>query len=144
MGAHAGGFNKDTFGVSMLGNYSTVAPSPAMKQAVTDLITWKLSLHGVDPRGQASLTSAGGGTAIGGLAGTNIGEGDPDDGDLEEAMGSGNYDQALDDDHEDTTAYSGPAGGAVGGAVADLRATGGKADHGIAPQPDPGDSPVGQ
>ncbi|MFC7164455.1 DUF4214 domain-containing protein, partial [Aquipuribacter hungaricus] len=63
VGAHAGGFNKDTFGVSMLGNYSTVAPSPAMKQAVTDLITWKLSLHGVDPRGQASLTSAGGGTA---------------------------------------------------------------------------------
>src|SRR4051794_21492842 len=88
--------------------------------------------------------TAGGGTAIGGLAGTNIGEGDPDDGDLEEAMGSGNYDQALEDDHEDTTAYSGPSGGAVGGAVADLRATGGKTGGGIAPQPGPGDSPVGQ
>ncbi|WP_435020604.1 TraR/DksA family transcriptional regulator [Tundrisphaera sp. TA3] len=88
--------------------------------------------------------TAGGGTAIGGLAGTNIGEGDPDDGDLEEAMGSGNYDQELDDDHEDTSAYSGASGGAVGGAVADLRSTGGKTGGGIAPQPEPGDSPVGQ
>ena len=88
--------------------------------------------------------TAGGGTAIGGLAGTNIGEGDPDDGNLEEAMGSGNYDQALDDDHEDTSAYSGPTGGAVGGAIADLRATGGKTGGGIAPQPGPGESPVGQ
>lgn len=88
--------------------------------------------------------SAGGGTAVGGLAGTNIGEGDPDDGDLEEAMGSGNYDQALEDDHDDTTSYSGPSGGAVGGTVADRRATGGKTGGGIAPQPGPGDSPVGQ
>lgn len=87
--------------------------------------------------------TAGGGTAIGGLAGTNLGEGDPDDGDLEEAMGSGNYDQALDEDHEDTTAYSGPAGGAVGGSVADGRTTGGKTGHGLAPKPDRGDSPVG-
>ncbi|QEH38772.1 General stress protein 16O [Aquisphaera giovannonii] len=88
--------------------------------------------------------TAGGGTAVGGLAGTNIGEGDPDDGDLEDAMGSGNYDQELDEDDEDTTAYSGPEGGAVGGAVADRRATGGKTGGGIAPQPGPGDSPVGQ
>jgi DnaK suppressor protein len=84
--------------------------------------------------------TAGGGTAIGGLAGTNIGEGDPDDGDLEEAMGSGNYDQALEDDHEDTSAYSGP----TGGTVADRRTVGGKTNGGLAPRPDPGDSPVGQ
>jgi RNA polymerase-binding transcription factor DksA len=88
--------------------------------------------------------TAGGGTAIGGLAGTNIGEGDPDDGDLEDAMGSGRYDQELEDDHEDTTSYSGPSGGAVGGSVADLRATGGKTGGGIAPRPGPGESPVGQ
>ncbi len=88
--------------------------------------------------------TAGGGTAIGGLAGTNIGEGDPDDGDLEEATGSGRYDQELEDDHEDTTSYSGPSGGAVGGSVADRRATGGKTGGGIAPRPGPGESPVGQ
>jgi hypothetical protein len=58
-------------------------------------------------------------------------------------MGSGNFDQELDDDHKDTSAYSGPAGGAVGGSVADRRAGGGKTGRGIAPQPEPGDSPVG-
>ncbi len=88
--------------------------------------------------------TAGGGTAVGGLAGTNIGEGDPDDGNLEDALGSGNFDQALDDDHEDTSSYSGRSGGAVGGSVADGRISGGKTGGGIAPQPGPGDSPVGQ
>jgi RNA polymerase-binding transcription factor DksA len=88
--------------------------------------------------------TAGGGTAIGGLGGTTIGDGDPDDGDLEEAMGSGNYDQDLEDDHEDTSSYSGPSGGAVGGSVADLRTSGGKTGGGLAPQPGKGDSPVGQ
>jgi len=100
--------------------------------------------HGEDHGDVHAAGSAGGGTAVGGLAGTNIGEGDPDDGNLEEAMGSGNYDQALEDDHEDTTSYSGRSGGAVGGAVADLRASGGKTGGGIAPRPGPGDSPVGQ
>jgi RNA polymerase-binding transcription factor DksA len=100
--------------------------------------------RGDDHEDSHAVGTAGGGTAIGGLAGTNIGEGDPDDGELEEAMGSGNYDQALDDDHEDTTSYSGPSGGAVGGAVADLRASGGKTGGGINPRPGPGESPVGQ
>ena len=100
--------------------------------------------HDDDHEDVHAAGTAGGGTAIGGLAGTNIGEGDPDDGDLEEAMGSGNFDQELEDDHEDTTSYSGPSGGAVGGAVADLRASGGKTGGGITPRPGPGESPVGQ
>jgi RNA polymerase-binding transcription factor DksA len=87
--------------------------------------------------------TAGGGTAIGGLAGTNIGEGDPDEGNLEEAMGSGQYDQSLDEDHQDTSSYSGHSGGAVGGSVADGRVIGGKIQGGLAPQPGPGDSPTG-
>lgn len=36
--------------------------------------------------------TAGGGTALGGLAGTNAGHGDPDAGALEDAMGSGHFD----------------------------------------------------
>jgi hypothetical protein len=48
--------------------------------------------------------TAGGGTAVGGLAGTNIGDGDPNDGDLESALGSGQYDVNLDEDHKDTSA----------------------------------------
>jgi DnaK suppressor protein len=86
--------------------------------------------------------TAGGGTAIGGLAGTNIGEGDPASADLENAMGSGNFDVALEAEQDDATPYSGPAGGAVGGTPAGKRAVGGKVHGGINPH-EPGDSPTG-
>ena len=50
-------------------------------------------------------------------------------------MGSGNYDQDLDDDHRKTRPPipSGPSGGAVGGAVADHRTVGGKIRARLAP-----------
>ncbi len=63
VGAHAGGFNTGTFGVSMLGNYDVVTPPAAMLETVSAVIAWKLSLYGVDPRGTTTLTSGGGGTA---------------------------------------------------------------------------------
>ncbi len=85
----------------------------------------------------------GGGAAVGGLAGTNIGDGDPDAADLESAMGSGNFDVELEEDDEPTSAYSGSSGGAVGGTPAGKRATGGKEGRGISPRPGTGDSPVG-
>ncbi|SFC53397.1 N-acetylmuramoyl-L-alanine amidase [Klenkia taihuensis] len=63
VGAHAGGFNSGTFGVSMLGNFD-VAPAPqAMVDAVAAIIAWKFSLYGVDPAGMVTLTSGGGGTS---------------------------------------------------------------------------------
>jgi hypothetical protein len=63
IGAHAGGFNTGTFGVSMLGNYGQVAPSPALINAVSDIIAWKFALYRVNPNATVALTSAGGGTA---------------------------------------------------------------------------------
>ncbi|WP_432502355.1 N-acetylmuramoyl-L-alanine amidase [Kineococcus arenarius] len=63
VGAHAGGFNVDTFGVSMMGDYTSVAPSAACLESVAQVIAWKFSLHGIDPAGTTRLTSAGGGTA---------------------------------------------------------------------------------
>jgi RNA polymerase-binding transcription factor DksA len=82
--------------------------------------------------------TAGGGTAEGGLAGTNIAEGDPNNADLEDAMGSGTHDVSIDADDEDTVPYSGPAGGAVGGTPANKRAVGGKKRRGgIVPSEDP-------
>ncbi|WP_337063526.1 peptidoglycan recognition protein family protein, partial [Kineococcus sp. G2] len=63
IGAHAGGFNIDTFGVSMMGDYSNVTPPQACLDSVAQVIAWKLALHGVDPKGTTRLTSAGGGTA---------------------------------------------------------------------------------
>jgi uncharacterized protein with LGFP repeats len=63
IGAHAGGFNMSTFGVSMLGNYDVAAVPQATVNAVADAIAWKLSLYKVNPAGSTVLTSAGGGTS---------------------------------------------------------------------------------
>jgi hypothetical protein len=73
----------------------------------------------------------GGGTASGGLAGTNAGDGDPDNVDLEDAMGSGIHDDERED--KDQPPYAGPAGGAVGGTPAEKRAKGGHERGGIKP-----------
>jgi hypothetical protein len=63
VGAHAGGFNTSTFGVSMLGNYDLVAPSAATIETVAAVVAWKFSLYGVDPMGTTTLISGGGGTS---------------------------------------------------------------------------------
>jgi len=63
IGAHAGGFNTGTFGVSMLGNFEVTVPTQAMVDSVAAIIAWKFSLYGVDPAGTTTLTSGGGGTA---------------------------------------------------------------------------------
>ncbi len=59
VGAHAGGFNTSTFGVSMIGNYDTVATPQVMVDAVAAIIAWKFDLYGVDPKGTTTLTSGG-------------------------------------------------------------------------------------
>ncbi len=59
VGAHAGGFNTGTWGVSMLGTFETVDPPQAVVDSVAAIIAWKFSLHGVDPRGTVRLTSGG-------------------------------------------------------------------------------------
>ena len=59
----------------------------------------------------------GGGTAYGGLAGTNIGDGDPGNANLEDAMGSGvrENEERIDDGEED--AFSGISGDMTLGAL---------------------------
>ncbi|MCF6736817.1 N-acetylmuramoyl-L-alanine amidase, partial [Blastococcus sp. KM273129] len=59
VGAHAGGFNTSTFGVSMMGNYDVVDTPQPMVDAVASIIAWKFALYGVDPRGSTTLTSGG-------------------------------------------------------------------------------------
>ncbi|TCO55924.1 N-acetylmuramoyl-L-alanine amidase [Actinocrispum wychmicini] len=63
LGAHAGGFNRYTFGVSMLGNLNTAAPSPAQLDSVSAIVAWKLAGSYRDPNSQVRLVSTGGGTA---------------------------------------------------------------------------------
>jgi hypothetical protein len=59
IGAHAGGFNTGTVGVSMIGTYGTVEPTAATKEAVAQVSAWKLGLHGRDPRSSYTTTSGG-------------------------------------------------------------------------------------
>ena len=86
--------------------------------------------------------AGGGGYAVGGLAGSPEGGGEPNLDELEEASGSGNFDQEL--EAEDTPPYSGHAGGAVGGAPSGKRASGGRTHGGTEPGTTyRGDSTVG-
>ena len=68
IGAHAGGFNTGTVGVSMIGTYDTVAPSPAMLETVARVIAWRTSAAGVDPQGTVRLVSAGSTRFVAGTA----------------------------------------------------------------------------
>ena len=99
--------------------------------------------------GAADIHAAGtpgGGSAYGGLGGTNIGDGDPDNANLEGAMGSGvreNEEPPFEEDEEETEAFGGISGGAVGGTPANKRSRGG---HGARFAPDEdhrGDSTIG-
>jgi RNA polymerase-binding transcription factor DksA len=69
-----------------------------------------------------AVGTPGGGSSSGGLAGTNEGHGDPEVGDLEEAMGSDYFDVLDARDAEPDEPRSGRAGGAVGGVPAGKRA----------------------
>lgn len=91
---------------------------------------------GADPRDVHAAGTPGGGTAVGGLAGTNLGTGAPDVEKLDEAMGSGKFDADIEQE-EEGQAYAGPSGGAVGGTPANKRARGGLAHRGVAPRSEP-------
>jgi uncharacterized protein with LGFP repeats len=58
-GSHTGGFNKNTWGVAMIGNFDVVPPTPIQLRTMGRLLGWRLSMDGVDPRGTVTLTSAG-------------------------------------------------------------------------------------
>lgn len=82
------------------------------------------------PSGEEAVGTPGGGTELGGLAGINRDDGDPALEDIDRAMGS---DARGPDSEDGGPPYAGPAGGAVGGAIAQGRASGGREKHGITP-----------
>ncbi|SDS80030.1 N-acetylmuramoyl-L-alanine amidase [Corynebacterium timonense] len=51
-GAHVGGFNQNTWGVSMLGNYDKVSPTVEGVRAMGEIIGWKAATAGFDPLGR--------------------------------------------------------------------------------------------
>jgi uncharacterized protein with LGFP repeats len=59
-GAATGGFNQNTWGVAMIGDFETVPPTPIQLRTTGRLLGWRLGLDHVDPLGTVALASAGG------------------------------------------------------------------------------------
>ncbi|GFH36028.1 hypothetical protein SCWH03_22500 [Streptomyces pacificus] len=57
-GAHTYGFNVDTSSVSVIGDYSTADATPAARDAVARLASWKLGLYGLAVDGTTTLTAS--------------------------------------------------------------------------------------
>jgi len=55
VGAQAGGYNVESFGVVILGTFSQVLPTPAALRALEHLLAWKLPLHGVPVSGRVTV-----------------------------------------------------------------------------------------
>ena len=50
-GAHVADFNSGSVGISVMGNYSQVAPSPAMRRSLAELLAWEVDRHDLKARG---------------------------------------------------------------------------------------------
>ncbi|MEV8389535.1 MULTISPECIES: N-acetylmuramoyl-L-alanine amidase [unclassified Streptomyces] len=73
LGGHASGFNTNTFGVAMLGNFEPnnseggedtgpdPKPTDAMVKSLADVLAWKSGQYQLNPEGSTQLVSAGGG-----------------------------------------------------------------------------------
>ncbi len=59
IGAHALGFNAGTVGVSMMGNFTSVAPTQAQQAALVRLLAWRLDVAHIDPLSTVVYTSGG-------------------------------------------------------------------------------------
>lgn len=60
VGAHAQGFNKESVGVAIIGNFHTEAPPKPALDALARLLAWKFSSNGVNPQKTILVQSAGG------------------------------------------------------------------------------------
>lgn len=65
VGGHARGFNTNSVGVTLLGQFepgaspASASPTSVMLDSAARLLAWKLSLHGLDPNGEVTVTSGG-------------------------------------------------------------------------------------
>ena len=59
IGAHAGGFNTGSTGISLIGTFSSANPPSAMIKSLKYLLAWKLDVHHVPPTGTVVMTSGG-------------------------------------------------------------------------------------
>lgn len=59
IGAHAQGFNTNTVGVMVIGDYTQATPTAGSLESVARVIGWKMSLHGSNPSDTVAFTSGG-------------------------------------------------------------------------------------
>jgi hypothetical protein len=59
IGAHAEGFNTGSVGVAVVGEYSSLAVSPQVRDSLAKLLAWRLDLAHVDPLSTLSFISGG-------------------------------------------------------------------------------------
>lgn len=58
-GAHAGGFNENTSGVAIMGDYQVEQPTDASIEATGEFIGWRARVADLDPEGQTIMYSEG-------------------------------------------------------------------------------------
>ncbi|MFD6155614.1 N-acetylmuramoyl-L-alanine amidase [Nocardia sp. NPDC060256] len=58
-GAHAGGFNENTAGVALMGNYSSEPPTEESIQAIGNFIGWRAKIAHLNPQGKTTMYSEG-------------------------------------------------------------------------------------
>ncbi|WP_432167143.1 FG-GAP-like repeat-containing protein [Streptomyces sp. bgisy031] len=56
-GAHTYGFNTDTSGVAVLGDFDTETSTPAVRDSIAQLAAWKLGLYGINPAGSIVMAA---------------------------------------------------------------------------------------
>jgi len=54
-GAHVGGFNSGSVGISLMGNFTSVGPPVAMKESLKAMLAWEAGRHELDPTGTHSF-----------------------------------------------------------------------------------------
>jgi hypothetical protein len=59
IGAHAGGFNTGSTGISLIGDFTSATPPTGMIQSLQRLLAWKLDVHHIPAVGTIVMTSAG-------------------------------------------------------------------------------------
>lgn len=51
-GAHVSNYNSGSIGISLMGNFTRLAPPAAMQQALVDILAWEVDRHGLQARGK--------------------------------------------------------------------------------------------
>lgn len=71
IGAHAGGYNTGTIGVSAMGDFQVARPTSALLSALTRVVAWKAYQYGVGPKSYVTLPT---GTSTGSDTRANPGQ----------------------------------------------------------------------